>query len=167
MTLTMWQLARYPILCLALLWPLGLPAQNNAADDSDANDPLLRLFTTPSERQQIDDTLFAPPPPPKEPEEEIEEVEPPPEIHYQGLILRTDRKPLLLINGVLMESTFYGQGFVVKTEQLQGDKVPVLVEGLIEQILLAPGQRINTSNQGNKVLDSYEKMPASLAAMQH
>lgn len=132
------------------------------AQDS-SEEPLLRLFTTPAEREQIEAALFAPPPPPPEETgaDALEEVRLPPEIHYQGLILRTNQRPLLLINDILVENNLYGNGFVVKTEQLQGYQVPITVEGFGQQFMLAPGQRINTSGTGKIVLDSYEATSAS------
>ncbi len=132
--------------------------------DNDAQ-PLLRLFTTPLERQQIERSLFEPPPPPP-PEETLTDEEEdianapimPPEIHYQGIIQRPHKPPLLLINGMLIEHNFYGNGFMVQADQLRGQSVPVTLYSSNEVVLLAPGQRLNTQAQVDDelILDNYE-----------
>lgn len=143
------------------LWLFSATAM--AQTVSNDAEPLLRLFTTPLERQQIERALFAPPPPP--PIEEVDstiEDEPmmPLEIYYQGFIQRPYKPPLLLINGMFIEHNFYGHGFMVQTDQLRGQTVPVTLYDSNEVVFLIPGQRINTQAllEEELILDNYEQV---------
>jgi hypothetical protein len=134
------------------------------AQSKEATERLLRLFTTPQQRQQIEKNLHfpPPPPPPPPPPQEIEPVElepeiiPPPYIHYQGLVLRSAYIPLLLINDVLMEKNYYGRGFTIYVERLKEQAVPVYIDGFEKEFLLSPGQRLSVTEKGQVILENYQ-----------
>jgi hypothetical protein len=130
------------------------------AQATENNEPLLRLFTTPQQRQQIERNLYAPPPPPPPPvEEQLVELEPEiiplPDIYYQGVVLRSAYVPLLLVNNMLIEKNYYGQGFTIYAERLREYAVPVSIDGFEEELLLNPGQRLVATETGKIILENY------------
>ncbi|OUD14558.1 hypothetical protein [Thioflexithrix psekupsensis] len=145
----------YYLAAYLLLQPAFLLAQVK-----ENNEPLLRLFTTPQQRQQIERNLYAPPPPPPPPvEEESVELEPEiiplPDIHYQGIVLRSAYVPLLLVNNMLIEKNYYGEGFTIYAERLKEYAVPVFIDGFEEELLLNPGQHLMATETGEIVLENY------------
>ena len=114
-----------------------------------AND-LLRLFTTPAERQMLEAELHkkitrAGPklPPPKD--------QPPRYITFDGLVTRSQGPSTIWIN---KHNDLYQQGFTVELDNITQSSVSIVLSNTKQPILLKPGQTADTLD--GTIKENYE-----------
>jgi hypothetical protein len=107
---------------------------------------LQRLFTTPQQRDELNELRKNP-----HPGTEPPVPQPPPYITFNGLVTRSVGPTTLWMNN---ESSRFQEGFKVDEPQRQGLVVPIQLAGQRTGFTLKPGQTLNTLN--GEIQENFE-----------
>ncbi len=115
-----------------------------------AEEELMRLLTTPMEREKIDKLRSW-----QEANVYLNKdiPEPPPYITFNGIIKRSDGNVTLWVNDA---QKIQQKGFEIKVEAVEDISLPILLAKTNQVIYLKPGQTIDILN--GKTLESYDKL---------
>ena len=126
------------------MWLSSLPQQSLGGS-------LQRLFTTPQQRNELNELRKNPPPPPGE-----TKILPklPPYITFNGLVTRSVGPTTIWMNN---EDSLFQEGFKIEEQQRQGLNIPIQLAGQKKGFTLKPGQTLNTLN--GEIQENFELEP--------
>ena len=130
---------------LLFLWLWSVPQQSLGAG-------LQRLFTTPQQRNELNELRKNPNRNNNKETEIVPKV--PPYITFNGLVTRSVGPTTLWVNN---ENSLFQEGFRIEEQQRQGLNIPIQLAGQNQGFTLKPGQTLNTLN--GEIQENFELEP--------